>query len=226
MSKTYQLHRIDSSIELPESCCNFTNFKNNETVTPLSGGRGGAYILKHDEETYVTKHYLRGGFAAKLLDDQYLWTGEKKTRPYREIEVTQHAYQNGLPVAQPIAYCIKKSGLFYQASIITRFVENQGTLADVLSRQILKEQDWGQLAKVISKMHDLHINHADLNADNILIGKDMSITLIDFDKAQIETRSGNWKQNNIDRLLRSLHKISPEYFSTEQWNTFLKAYQK
>jgi len=54
----------------------------------------------------------------------------------------------------------------------------------------------------------------------------MSITLIDFDKAQIETRSGNWKQNNIDRLLRSLHKISPEYFSTEQWNTFLKAYQK
>lgn len=226
MPKSYQLYLVDSKIELPESYCDLANSQDDEKITALSGGRGGAFIFNHNEEKYVFKHYLRGGFAAKLLNDQYLWTGEKSTRPFVEIEVTQYAYQNSLSVAQPVAYCIKKSGLFYQASIITRFVENQGTLADVLSRQVLGDQQWEQLSHLISKMHDLKINHADLNADNILVGKDMNFTLIDFDKAKLEPTSGHWKKNNIDRLLRSLQKINPQYFTLKQWDTFLKSYQK
>lgn len=225
MSESYQLHLVDPSIKLPENCCDLAKSQGNKRITALNGGRGGAFIFIQDEDKYVIKHYLRGGFAAKLLDDQYIWTGEKNTRPYIEIKVTHYAYQNGLPVAQPVAYCIKKSGLFYQASIITRFFENQGTLADILSRQELEEQQWEQLARWILKMHDLKINHADLNANNILIGKDMNFTLIDFDKAKIESTSGYWQQNNIDRLLRSLQKINPQYFTLKQWGMFLNSYQ-
>ena len=52
-----------------------------------SGGRGTITFMTHDDHRWVLRHYRRGGLAARVLDDTYLWTGEANTRSFVEFNV-------------------------------------------------------------------------------------------------------------------------------------------
>lgn len=54
-------------------------------------------------------------------------------------------------------------------------------------------------------MHQVGVNHTDLNIHNILIDDKDRVWIIDFDKCRFET-SGDWKHQNLDRLKRSFEK--------------------
>ena len=49
-----------------------------------TSGRGAVLIVAHGEETWVLRHYLRGGFVARFIEDHYLWLGAERTRAFRE----------------------------------------------------------------------------------------------------------------------------------------------
>ena len=53
------------------------------------------------------------------------------------------------------------------------------------------------------------------------------VWLIDFDKCAIHA-SNNWKQANVKRLLRSLHKEQDKqptfYFNEQDWQTLMASY--
>jgi 3-deoxy-D-manno-octulosonic acid kinase len=198
----------------------------------LTGGRGGSQKIQLQGHWYVLRQYLRGGMVARILDDRYAWSGLKHSRPYLEQLAIQHAIEHDLPVPEIAAYRLIHTGLFYRAAIISRFVPNQGTLASYLFDRQLPEHKWSELGFLIKRMHDAGINHADLNANNILINNNLGFHLIDFDKAEIMPAYGDWAHGNIHRLLRSLKKIQmqrqmarrPFRFQIENWRQLVCAY--
>lgn len=188
----------------------------------LDSGRGASIKFELDKQQYVLRRYLRGGLVAKILYDQYLWKGEEQSRVYQERKVLEHAHLENLKVPEFIAYSIERNLLFYRQGIITGYIPNVGTLADVLQKRQLTSEESNNLVNSIRQMHKARINHVDLNANNILLGEDDQFYIIDFDKAQIMANQENWPKDNIQRLFRSLVKLKPSYFDEEKWSTLLQ----
>jgi len=200
----------------------------------LAGGRGASQKFFVADEAFVLRRYQRGGMMARILEDQYLWTGLARSRPSRELTVLQYALQHNLPVAQAVGCLVQRTGLYYRAAIISRFIENQGTLADCLTQLALDEARWFELGLLLRRLHRAGIDHADLNANNILIGDNDAFYLIDFDKARVVTPDSPVLRNNLQRLRRSLLKIQRQgieqhkslHFSEHDWQQLLQAYEK
>jgi 3-deoxy-D-manno-octulosonic acid kinase len=199
----------------------------------LSGGRGASQKILIDGQFYVLRHYLRGGFVARLLHDQYFWTGFNKTRPFLEQKAIEQALQHKLPVPEVVAFNVQKQGLFYRATIISRYINNQGTLASYLYENEMADKQWFELGKLIKRLHQANIFHADLNANNILINDTGQFYIIDFDKAEITSLMATSAEKNIHRLMRSLLKIQKLreaqnlsfYFNLQQWQFLLEGYE-
>jgi len=198
----------------------------------LTGGRNASRKIMIDDRAMVLRLYRRGGIMAHLLYDRYLWTGLHRARPWKEKKVIQHAIEHDLPVAPVLAFYLRRGLLFYRAAIISQYISNRGTLAECLVGAELDERDWKTLGTLIRKMHFSGICHADLNANNILIDQAGRFYLIDFDKAGIKTRQGDWCRNNLERLLRSLNKIQGLkresgqnfHFTPDNWQALLNGY--
>ncbi len=73
------------------------------------------------------------------------------------------------------------------------------------------------------------VRHADLNAHNILIDSRGEVFLIDFDRGR-RRAPGGWTQRNLQRLRRSLDKISVAFasgrFTDEHWQFLLEGYAR
>lgn len=222
-----------ANLELKKQDFDFKVWLKRPGVSELRGGRGGTLKVTIQNQVLVLHRYLRGGLIAKFLNDRYFWTGMAGSRPYQEMKVVDHAQQYQLPVAEMLGFYIKRQGLFYRAANINRFIENQGSVADYISVKPLDSESWKLLGQLIRRMHQAGINHADLNANNILVDQSGHFHFIDFDKARIETEGGEWCEKNLQRLLRSLNKIQAQcrsesqsfHFSPLDWGNLLKGYR-
>ena len=72
-------------------------------VTAERPGRGSVLFVRHADETWVLRHYRRGGLMARLNEDYYLWAGLERTRAFREWRLLDELSRRGLPVPRPIA---------------------------------------------------------------------------------------------------------------------------
>lgn len=187
----------------------------------LDGGRGGVALVGLNARQYVRRHYRRGGLPAKFIKDRYRWQGLEKTRAWREFELTAALWAKGLPTLQPVAARVIKRGRWYQADLVTVYVD-----ATPLSAQLnhIDAARWREIGQLVRHMHALNVDHPDLNAHNILLGDEAIV--MDFDRGEIR-QPGAWKQSNCDRLRRSLDKISSaeqEPLIEQGWQQFLEAY--
>jgi 3-deoxy-D-manno-octulosonic acid kinase len=92
----------------------------------------------------------------------------------------------------------------------------------------LSEQQWRSVGRTIARFHAHGVHHADLNANNILLGADgpaneqtnRQIFVLDFDRGRIEAR-GAWEGRVLARLRRSLEKLKMQrdevVFTDTQW---------
>lgn len=176
--------------------------------TQLQYGRGSVYSFEYKNIDLVLRHYHRGGVPAKLIKDKYLWTSLDKSRAMLEMQMLLKMHKAGLPVPKPAAVYIQKSGLIYQADIITVLIPNARTLSSILTDNSISSEDWQRLGQMIKKFHLHNCNHADLNAHNIMLDQKKDVYLIDFDKSDIKASSGKWQMNNLQRLKRSLEKLA------------------
>jgi 3-deoxy-D-manno-octulosonic acid kinase len=203
-------------------------------------GRGQTYFFKHEQQDYVLKHYWRGGLVGKLNADFYFWNPFneqhiqlQQTRAYQEFTLLISLAELSLPAPTPIAARIFSSTLGYRADIITATLPNTQSLADSLTEAI-SDDTWFDIGVTIALFHRHNIYHDDLNANNILIDANHKIFIIDFDKGKIvsgvKIKSPQWKNRNLQRLLRSLSKQKFKdnnlYFSDNNWRELLKGYQK
>lgn len=167
------------------------------------GGRGGAWFVDTGAGKAVLKHYRRGGWAAKLSTDHYLFRGTSASRSHREYRLLKQLRRMGLPVPVPMAaFCLSRHG-FYRAALLTRRITDSRSLVSTVGS---REAPWAMLGTTLARFHVLAIRHADLNANNILIGADDAVHFIDWDKGRIDRAENGWPEAVLARLIRSLRK--------------------
>lgn len=183
------------------------------TSRGMAAGRGKAYFFVLRNQPAVLRHYLRGGWM-RFLSDRFLWTGLERTRSLREWRLLSRLSAQGLPVPGPIAARVVRRGLVYRADIIMARIENAQALASSLQMARLPSARWEEIGRCLRRFHEAGVDHADLNAHNILLGEQTNIYLIDFDRGRLRTGGQRWKRKNLSRLHRSLSKLkrtTPEF---------------
>lgn len=185
-------------------------------------GRGRAYFLDGGDSEWVLRHFQRGGLVGRMIHDRYLFTGLSRSRPFREARLLAQLADMGLPVPRPVAARVDVRFPFYRGDLISERVPGSP-----LSRWLVDDQPnielFESVGRLIRRFHDRGVFHADLNAHNILVSDD-AIHLIDFDRGRLRC-PGRWQQANIDRLIRSIHKLLGERVDDERWQACTRALQ-
>jgi 3-deoxy-D-manno-octulosonic acid kinase len=190
-----------------------------------SSGRGSAWMIKADNQKMMLRHYYRGGIPAKIIKDKYLWTGLDRTRSFSEFRLLNIMSDLNLPVPKPISAQVCKKGLFYLANILIEYIPHDFTFAQTLNLETQKTI-WQEIGSTIADFHHYGINHADLNANNILIGE--KVHLIDFDHSFQVAVKRTWRYKNLKRLKRSIDKLTKQEFKSQSkqlWDLLLNAYE-
>lgn len=197
------------------------------TAERMAGGRGSVVFLRDAVRRWVLRHYRRGGAVAGLLDDRYLWTGEDRTRAFREWRLLKRLEAWRLPVPHAVAARYCRQALFYRADLITEELPATTTLAQTLQSGSLDESCWRAVGGCLRRFHEYGVQHADLNAHNILLGHDGGVYLLDFDRGRVRER-GVWEDIVLARLQRSLVKVTqglpPDRFADAHWRSLLAGY--
>jgi 3-deoxy-D-manno-octulosonic acid kinase len=197
-------------------------------LTAASGGRGSAWFVGPASQPLVLRHYRRGGFIARLSEDRYWWLGEDRVRAFAEWRLLDYLVQRGLRVPKPVAAFYRRTGMTYRCDLITQLIPDAPPLSAALARSPLPESTWRAIGAALARLHGHGVDHADLNAHNILLDGNQAISVIDFDRGRLRT-PGQWTLRNLRRLERSLAKISmslpPDRFTPAAWEQLLAGYQ-
>jgi 3-deoxy-D-manno-octulosonic acid kinase len=197
-------------------------------LVAVTGGRGSAWFIAAGARHWALKHFRRGGFIARLSQDGYVWAGEEKVRAFAEWRLLELLTRRGLPVPKPIAARYQRTGMSYRCDLITQRIMDANPLSAALAQGALPESQWRAVGAAIARLHGAGVDHADLNAHNILIDVKGGVSVIDFDRGQLR-RPGGWSSGNLQRLQRSLDKISralpADRYTAPDWDWLMAGYQ-
>jgi 3-deoxy-D-manno-octulosonic acid kinase len=170
-------------------------------------GRGDAQFFHYDGLNLVLRHFRRGGFVRHFNEDRYLGVSKDASRSFREWRLLADLWLRGLPVPRPVAASFSRRSLLYRAALVMVQLENTRPLSRLLRDGDCSHDICSGIGMVLRNFHDAQVYHADLNAHNILIDLQGRPYLIDFDRGGFR-RGDHWKQGNLRRLERSLHKVA------------------
>lgn len=222
------LYRQNISVTLHPQIFSPTYWQSQGALTGSAQGRGTTvFIRPKPTEEWALRHYHRGGMIGRLLTDQFVYTGLNRTRAWQEFHLLDYMRHRGLAVPEPVAAHVCRSGCYYQADLITRLIPDSHDLHKILCERPLSEQEWRKVGMAIALLHQHQVYHHDLNIRNLMLDKQGTVWIIDFDKCH--RRSGNnWKKENLDRLYRSLKKSAENqpdwYWQAGDFDALLKAY--
>ena len=118
-----------------------------------SGGRGATLFIERGGQRWVLRHYHRGGTIGRVLDDQFLWLGEERTRCFREWRLLAHLQDLGLPAPRPVAARYRRRGLTYTADLLTVLIPDVEPLSTRLARGPVAPDVWAAVGRCISDFH-------------------------------------------------------------------------
>ncbi|MDR2873095.1 MAG: 3-deoxy-D-manno-octulosonic acid kinase [Xanthomonadaceae bacterium] len=191
-----------------------------ERASPVSsGGRGGAWFVDAPFGACVLRHYLRGGMAAKVSRDRYLWMGANRTRSFAEFGLMRVLFKRGLPVPRPLAACYQRDGIWYRGAILLERIQAVRSLADLVTTAG-STIPWEKVGNLIVRFHREGLDHADLNAHNLLFDEGEKGWMIDFDRCVLRIPDTRWRERNLLRLRRSLLKLKGERSEDELKRAF------
>jgi 3-deoxy-D-manno-octulosonic acid kinase len=198
-----------------------------KALEQAAGGRGTVAFVREGERRWVLRHYRRGGFVARFLDDAYLWAGAERTRSFAEWRLLRRLRDWGLPVPRPVAARYARSGLVYRADLLTEELPTRTTLAMALAARSLDGDSWRAVGRCIASLHARGVHHADLNAHNLLLATDGAVFVLDFDRGRVRAR-GPWETAVLERLRRSLAKVTAGLpagrFDAAAWQSLMQGY--
>lgn len=192
-----------------------------------STGRAPVLICELPTESWVLRHYSRGGLVARFVEDHYVWRGLEATRAWRELDILAQMQAWQLPAPHPVAALVSRSGLVYRADIITVYIPGTQALSALLRSDPVRESLWRRIGAMLGSFHGRGVDHPDMTAHNILVDSEQRTFLVDFDNAVIRSR-GNWQKRGIARFQRSLRKVAMETggsFSSAEWQAVIAGYE-
>lgn len=194
-------------------------------------GRGATVRFEADGRTLLLRHYSRGGLPSRLVDDRYLRTGLRRSRPWRELALLTRLEAGGMPVPPPVGARIILQGAllpWYRGDLVMGYLDGTTTLAAALRAGRVDDAGWAAIGATIARFHAAGVDHADLNAHNVLLDEAGAVYLIDFDRARLRRR-GRWHRRNLARLRRSLDKLRDAEpglgFGERAWQQLLAGYR-
>jgi 3-deoxy-D-manno-octulosonic acid kinase len=197
-------------------------------IVQETSGRGSVLIVQHSAGTWVLRHYHRGGVVARLISDHYLWLGLERTRAFREWRLLAHLHAAGLPVPDPVAARVVRTGVIYTADIITAYLPDTRKLSSYIAEGRPPAACWPRIGAMLRAFHDHGVDHPDLTAHNILLDPQDGVFLVDFDNA-CRRPPGEWEKAGLQRFKRSLRKVALEtgtQFDESAWRSVESAYER
>lgn len=202
-------------------------WKQQGSLDPTPGGRGGSWFISHGVDQWVLRHYRRGGWVGRFIEDRFFWLGESRVRAFSEWRLIAALQAAGLPVPEPVAARYVRQGVTYRCDLITRRIALTSALSSSLRPAPVPMSVWRSVGATVARLHAHGVDHADLNAHNILLDPAGTVSVVDFDRGRVRA-AGPWRQRNLARLRRSLVKVStglPEdRFGQAQWREVLLGY--
>jgi 3-deoxy-D-manno-octulosonic acid kinase len=197
-------------------------------LAAVSGGRGSAWFVGSPAHPWVLRHYRRGGFMARISSDRYWWSEEDRVRSFTEWRLLLYLSQRGMNVPKPVAAFYRREGWTYRCDLITERIAQAQPLSAALKAGAPAAAIWRAVGAAVARLHRHGVDHADLNAHNILLDTAGIVSVIDFDRGQLR-EPGAWTSKNLSRLKRSLQKIAaampPDRFTPASWEELLAGYQ-
>lgn len=139
------------------------------TTSVATDAAGGAQV--------VIKRFHDRGFLGRSLD---------RFRCRAEFHTLRALHRRGLPVPEPIEFRASE-GAF---ELVTRFVDNAVTLADIAEGIVAwpcaPERAARALGEALAQAHELGLDHPDLHAGNVLVGEDARVWLVDVRGARLQ----------------------------------------
>lgn len=199
-----------------------------DDCTAAAAGRGKTWLVTGGAGRFALRHYHRGGLAARVSNDRFLWRGAARSRPFREWRLLAELQRLGLPAPRPAAARYQRFGLTYTADLMTVLLPDVTSLGTRLAESPLPAGAWRSIGKTLRRFHDAGVCHADLNAHNVLLGAGDAVFLLDFDRGSIR-RPGAWQAANVERLKRSLNKLAAAglapHWNGVDWSEMLAGYR-
>lgn len=189
-------------------------------------GRGQIHLLETPAGIGVHRAYRRGGRIMVLFGDRYLFSGLEQSRPIREFRLLATLSTGGLPVPKPLLARVRRNGMVYRGDLLTAAIPDTETLAEFLRRDA-SSVPWPAVMAAIAAVHHANVWHADLNAHNVLIDRHGKSWVIDFDRAEVRAPKLIWREENLERLRQSLHKIQGKRWMQQfepTWQQILDEY--
>jgi 3-deoxy-D-manno-octulosonic acid kinase len=156
----------------------------------VTAGRGSAWFIVSGGRQWALRHYRRGGFIARLSPDRYVWAGESRVRAFAEWLLLDLMRERGLPVPRPVAARYQRAGLLYRCDLITERIVDAQPLSSALAAGALAESAWRAVGAAVARLHQAGVDHADLNAHNILLEAGGAVSVIDFDRGRLRSVGG------------------------------------
>ena len=158
---------------------------------PFPAGRGSAWFVglrrpPVGAAALSPRRPRRANFARSLL-----WSGEDRVRAFAEWRLLFYLAQRGLNVPKPVAAFYRRAGLTYRCDLITQRIAHAEALSAALASTALGEAVWRAIGAAIARLHRHGVDHADLNAHNILLEKNSAVSVIDFDRGRLRA-PGAW----------------------------------
>lgn len=164
-------------------------------------GRSPIRIIEPD---LAVRTLLHGGLFRHITGKNFL----SPARTVRELKVSAHLSLHGIPTPEILAVRILRKGMFSHIEVVSRLVPDS---VDLLTWLESPRTDSGQLmekaGRLIRKVQDLGIYHADLHIKNLLIDAGKDLWVLDLDKAyRFDPLPAFLKGINVKRFLGSVKK--------------------
>ncbi len=173
----------------------------------LEGRAPVHFITLPEVGPVVVKTYRRGGVLSWINRDRYVKSGQLRSQ--REFDFLIAAQKAGVRVPVPVAYVVTRAW-FYKAWLVTREVKGHQSFARLCRVNPEKARTFiPEISRNIACLIKQGIHHVDLHPGNIILDKNNTVFVIDFDKAcwcsKNETRLAEAYQN---RWARAVHKYN------------------
>ncbi|MCK5336898.1 MAG: 3-deoxy-D-manno-octulosonic acid kinase, partial [Gammaproteobacteria bacterium] len=161
LAQRWVLFNPELMSQLKSEYFNCATLRDKGLVTGSAAGRGETCFYRSGEKIWALRHYLRGGFIARFLHDQYFGLRLKNTRAWAEWHLLNDMIELGLPVPVPVAASVIKRGLFYRADLITEYLKNTCTLSDMLENKKIDKEVWLKIGQTVRNFHNHSVFHSD-----------------------------------------------------------------
>jgi 3-deoxy-D-manno-octulosonic acid kinase len=154
----------------------------------------------------------------RAFGDRFLRAG--RPRSFIEVENSAKMVELGFTTPRIVAAAVYPTGVLYRADLVTEFVPNARTLADVLfgNDESDAETDRDERREallcarhLIARLSKAGVRHGDLNAGNVLIAREaqqVHAILLDLDGCRVAGRSNPVDGGRLRRrLARSIRKL-------------------